>query len=288
MYNTGIGFLKDAAQRLREPENLYEGLKLPKGFGLPDDILLFYHDFCAHAPNAHCRYTLVFPFSEMLYYVDQQTYTIAPGDLLLIPPYTLRFLSPLSAGYQRLFITFQLKTPQSYLPQSILNHLSERSLEFLKNIFELYSQNNTPALALELYGFLTHLSPGAPGDSRRLSAPIARAAAFINENIHTALTCSAVAARVNMSVSNLNRRFRLEMGDSIHHYIKFQRLEFARHYLQKTLMPVDEIARLCGFLSSSSFIRFFTQANGISPLAYRKNRENSINHILTGENNDTP
>ena len=274
MEENGIDFLKTCAKELPEPEDLFQGMRLPAHFELPDDILLFYHDFCAPAPNAHCRYTLVFPLAAMHYFVDEEEYDLAEGDLLLIRPYALRFLSPRSAGYQRFFITFRLNEPQSYLPENCLNRLSPAASACLKEMVARYDAGDASGLSLALYGFLTHLSPGPRSKAERgLSPAIARSVSFINENFHRDLDVGALAARVNMSVSNFARKFRRETGGSVHACIAGQRLEFARYYLCRTRMSMDEIARRCGFQSGSSFSHFFKTRTGLSPLTFRKQRE---------------
>ena len=271
MYSKSTELIKSRICELAEPENLYEGVRLPPSFALPDNILLFYHDFCAPAPTAHRRYTLVFPLASMHYVVDQQEFDITDGDLLLIPPFCRRFLASRSKGYQRFFITFELPEEQSYLPRACLNRLSDESAAYLEKIFDLYPGGDSRELALALYGFLTHLAPETrKSNGTRLSREIAGAVEFINENLNTPLENSTIAAKVNMSPGNLARRFRKEMGVSVHGYISDQRLEFARYYLQKTRMNVEEIALCCGFLSSSSFSHFFTDRTGCSPLNWRK------------------
>ena len=263
--------IKSRISELQEPENLYEGLRLPEFFALPDNILLFYHDFCAPAPVAHHRYTLVFPLAPMHYYVNEQEFDLDEGDLLFIPPCARRFLAPQSAGYQRFFITFELPREQSYLPRSSFNRLSQENAQIMEEFFDLYSKKDPRGLSLSLYRFLTSLSPGpALHIKPRMSREIATAIAFINNNLHTPLENRSIAAKVNMSTGNLARRFRKETGMALHEYISGQRLEFARCYLQKTCMSVEEIARCCGFLSGSSFSRFFTLRTGSSPLSYRK------------------
>lgn len=271
MYSESAELIKQRVRELKEPENFFDGVRLPDSFALPDNILLFYHDFSAPAPVAHHRYTLVFPLARMHYCIDQQEFDIAEGDLLFIPPYARRFLKLQSAGYQRFFITFDLPSAQNYLPETYLNRLSDEAPFYLKKLFDLFPEGDPEELSLALYGFLTALSPGSSQvPPLRMSREIGAAVEFINENLHTQLTNCTIAVKVNMSTSNLARRFRNEMGIPLHKYIAGQRLEFARYYLQKTCMNTEEIARCCGFLSGSSFAHFFTSQMGISPLAYRK------------------
>ncbi len=255
---------------LPEPANLYDGTKLPDNFDLPDNILLFYHDFCAPAPNAHNRYTLVFPFANMRYYVDQMQYDLRPGQMLLLHPHQLRFLSPESQGYQRFFITFTLKTEQDYVPQSVLCDMNESSFEYLHKIIACFSRNSVPELQIVLFYFLKSLAQNkAAKESRQMSMEMASAIRYINENLHKPICNTDIANELNMSESNLRRRFSAEIGQTIKSYIAKQRLDLACHYLRETLMRIEEIASLCGFASVFAFSHFFKNNTGVSPVKYR-------------------
>ncbi len=263
-------WLHGETRNLPEPDNLYAGQRLPDNFELPDNILLFYHDFCAPAPNAHHRYTLVFPFADMQYYVDQIQYDLHGGKILLLRPYQLRFLSPNSAGYQRFFITFTLKNGQSYLPESCVCEPDESSFRYLEQILH---ETDPQELAIALYHFLASLSQSshAESTSKKMSPQIANAIRFIHENLNHPLNNQSIANAVNMSESNLRRRFRQETGLSLKSYVNKQRLDIASYYLKETLMRVEEIAALCGFSSLFSFSHFFKFATGCSPAQFRRN-----------------
>ncbi|MBQ8754094.1 MAG: helix-turn-helix transcriptional regulator [Lentisphaeria bacterium] len=272
MYPPKTELIERRLGELAAPENPFEGVRLPKSFALPDNILLFHNAICTITPIAHYRYTLVFPLGQMYYYVDRQEFNISEGDLLLIPPYSRRFLTLQSKTFRRFFITFELPEAQSYLPQGCLNHLSEKSMVYLDKMFDLFPDGSPDELSFALYGFLTTLAPGEkkPAENH-LSRDVAAAVEFINDNLHTPLENDIIAGKVNMSTSNLARKFKREMGMPLHGYISFRRLEFARYYLEKTDMSVEEIAEVCGFLSGASFSHFFFRHTGKSPLNYRKN-----------------
>ncbi len=262
--------------KLPEPANLYDGVKLPEDFELPDNILLFYHDFCAPAPNSHYRYTLVFPFARMSYYVDQKQYDLQPGQMLLLHPYQLRFLSPKSEGYQRFFITFTLQKEQSYVPQSILCAMNETSYEHLDRIITAFSGNSLPELQFALYHFLKSMSENEiMKESRQVSKEIAGAIRYINENLNRPICNQDIAGELNMSESNLRRRFAAETGQPLKSYISKQRLDLACYYLRDTLIRIDEIAALCGFSSVFAFSHFFKNNTGTAPVKYRSNCKES-------------
>ena len=65
-------------------------------------------------------------------------------------------------------------------------------------------------------------------------------------------------------------------------YLISKKLEKARWYLENTITPVNEIARLCGIENIPLFTRQFKKQFSISPGQYRK--ENQKNRIIVTAN----
>ncbi len=282
---TTLDVLKKRILALPYPENYYRGIRLPEDFELPNEILLFCHRHCAQtlSPTAHYRYTLIFPLGEMVYYVGPKKYSMREGDVLFIPPYSLRLMAPNSSVQQRFFITFQLQHEQSYTPTGDkLCSLNDAGKKILYRILEHYRSGSGIELAMALYEFLHMLIPDDEGrnaaDKSGLSREIAKALEFINDNLHHQLEIKQIASKIFMSTSNTAQRFRREVGMPIHQYILHQRLEFACYYLRETKMRLDEIAKQCSFESPSSFSHFFKSKTGKSPMAWRNaNRQKVMN-----------
>ncbi|WP_235828235.1 GlxA family transcriptional regulator [Actinomadura rubteroloni] len=78
-----------------------------------------------------------------------------------------------------------------------------------------------------------------------------------------------LAARSAMSVRTFTRRFREETGLSAGEWLTRQRVERARHLLESTALPVDQIARASGFGTAVSLRNHFHAALGVTPSAYR-------------------
>lgn len=79
-----------------------------------------------------------------------------------------------------------------------------------------------------------------------------------------------LARRCGLSVNQLGRVFRREMGMSPFQYYETRRLELARHALAESRLPVKEIGFELGFSSSSHFSNWFTERGGVSPRGYRR------------------
>ncbi len=66
--------------------------------------------------------------------------------------------------------------------------------------------------------------------------------------------------------------FKQQTGFSPYDYVLLARLTHAKNYLQKTDLPIAQIAEETGFNSESNFIYFFTKNAGVSPSKFRKLR----------------
>lgn len=266
-----------SAKSLSEPENLFSGLRLPENFQLPDNILMFFHNYTAPAPNAHGRCTLVFPFDEMIYYVDRKQFFLEPGVALFVPPYAMRFLHLNSSGYRRLFITFDApQNPQAYLPEAGAYRLENPIWEYLKQFIASYQAGMTEDSSVQLMHFLRELChvSGEKG-KQSLNKYLAKTVSYIEYNIGQSIGLVELAEHVGLSESHLRMLFRKEMGISLGHYIAKKRLDTAKYRLLHSNMKLSEIATGCGFANLFVFSAFFKKQVGISPLRYRKNAKNA-------------
>jgi transcriptional regulator GlxA family with amidase domain len=84
------------------------------------------------------------------------------------------------------------------------------------------------------------------------------------------LDVARLAAEARMSVRTFNRRFREETGRSPGAWLIEQRIGHARHLLEATDLPVDEVARRAGLGSGASLRQHLRATLGVSPLAYRR------------------
>ncbi|MFN5153087.1 MAG: helix-turn-helix domain-containing protein [Gemmatimonadota bacterium] len=85
------------------------------------------------------------------------------------------------------------------------------------------------------------------------------------------VTMDAVASKLAVSRRTLQRRLANE-GTSFVDLVRATRESLARHYLQRTDLPVSEIAFLLGFSEPRSFYRAFREWTGRSPDQVRRQR----------------
>lgn len=99
---------------------------------------------------------------------------------------------------------------------------------------------------------------------------VAKAVRFIRQNAKNRIQVSDVVNAVDVSRSNLERRFRKMLGSSLLDEIRRVRTEQAAQMLVETNLSIKQVSLALNFPRIEHFSRFFRQEKGMSPLAYRK------------------
>jgi transcriptional regulator GlxA family with amidase domain len=102
-----------------------------------------------------------------------------------------------------------------------------------------------------------------------LGDPVGEAMDWALTRLDQLLPVDAMARRANMSRRNFDRRFREITGATPANWLTHQRVIRAQQLLEQTEMPVDVIARKCGFSSSAALRPHFRRLVGVVPAAYR-------------------
>lgn len=105
------------------------------------------------------------------------------------------------------------------------------------------------------------------GDTRpKLSAAIE----IMEGNLDDPVSMAELATHVRLSGRQLERLFREHLGCTPSHYYRDLRLYRARRELLHTEYPTGEIARRCGFRSSSHFARRYAELFDVKPAEDRR------------------
>ncbi|MEU1393461.1 MULTISPECIES: DJ-1/PfpI family protein [unclassified Nonomuraea] len=98
---------------------------------------------------------------------------------------------------------------------------------------------------------------------------LAATRAWALERLHEPLTRADLAAHARTSVRTLTRRFHAETGHSPLQWLLHQRVEQARELLESTDLPMGQVARLSGLVTTDSLRQHISHRTGLSPTAYR-------------------
>lgn len=118
-----------------------------------------------------------------------------------------------------------------------------------------------------LFDAVTELGRHAPQtpDPRLL-----RALRFIDDHLADPLSREGLARHCGCSVSRLHTLFKQTLGKAPMDHVVSERLNQARQLLLASDLPVQDIARRCGYRDPFFFSRAFRRSEGCAPSAYRR------------------
>ncbi len=109
---------------------------------------------------------------------------------------------------------------------------------------------------------------GEIADPRRGSLEPTRA--WAAERLAEPLDVAALAGHAAVSPRTFARRFREETGSTPLQWLLGRRVLEARRLLEQTDLPIEGVARSCGFGSAASLREHFRRATATTPTAYRR------------------
>jgi len=136
-----------------------------------------------------------------------------------------------------------------------------------KNISELGALNN--AMYRDFVQRVHKLQ-----NSTKLSPQIRVCCEYIQLHPNEKLSIASLAKMIGYTDYYFSRKFKAEVGQSVHSYIDSVRVQRAKMLLETTSMPVSEIAASMQFCSSTHFSSIFKRLTGQLPSEYRQNRQN--------------
>ena len=219
--------------------------------------------------------------------MDGIQWCIKPEQGFVIFPYQFHYYSELSdPNILWLVLTFELQNP--VIMDSFRNRiidLDTSTIKQLNDILEDYQDKNSPLtnrrLILKPAGLINHLrgslrtGPKAEiasqGFAQQASTELIYSIQeYLSQNSYSLQSVSEIAEALHMSESNLRAHFRRCFNISLGDYLKNYRAHQAILYLQNPNLSLTDIAFQLGFTTLSAFSRFFINAIGESPRAYRK------------------
>jgi AraC-like DNA-binding protein len=214
-------------------------------------------------------------------WLGRRKVTLRPGDFTLTPAGMLTRYDLDATGHHLCVHVDALETtgemmrlPLHWRPDTHERWLSER----LWDIIHLYRRGETTAAVLArqaagnaLQSLLLWLAATiADGTTRRrkpgrVDGDLGKVRRHLDEHFREPLDVPALARRFGVSQNYLARRFRGNHGLTLQRYILSRRIEFARHLLNVTRMPLKAVAIESGLSNPQYFHRQFRLATGRSP-----------------------
>ena len=111
--------------------------------------------------------------------------------------------------------------------------------------------------------------PPAAGLSRHIVRQIVD---LLSADLSVPVPLNTMAGTAALSPFHFSRAFKAATGVPPHRYVVQLRIEKARERLEKTNLPIIEIAAQVGYDDPSYFARLFRREVGVTPAAYRRER----------------
>ena len=93
---------------------------------------------------------------------------------------------------------------------------------------------------------------------------------YVEANLHEPLSLETLANELGMGLWTFIRRFRRTFGEPPHAYIVNRRVTRAQRLLSQGILPLKEIALLCGFSDQAHFTRVIRKHLKVTPGSLRK------------------
>jgi AraC-like DNA-binding protein len=246
------------------------------------DGYLIHHSF----PNNYGSYLVLFVKSGKAYvYQDGRKIVLCENDAFLLDCYHPHTYGAVAGSklemvwvhFDGTMVRDHFKTSAKGTNCSILKSLSSGRSQIIQNnlhnVYEKFDKKkgvndilNNKYLVIVMTEFmLENLS--VPEEDN----PWDDLLSYISENIQKPLRSEDLAERMALSHFHFIRQFKKEIGYTPHRYVLMARISTANHLLRRSVLPIKEIAHVCGFSSEGSFCNAFKNLMGVWPAAYRGN-----------------
>lgn len=234
---------------------------------------------------------------DLTYYIEGKAYILKPWDILFVNKNEIHkpVVNP-DKYYERIVIWLNPDFMEKYAQDNndllkcfevaIKNNynllrLNMKSIEIIKNLIQdIQSCNNSnefgseilkESLFIQLMVLMNRLfldsDKNRDIEDIQYDKTIEGVLNYINSNLENDLSIDTIASEFFISKYYLMRKFKNQIGSSIHNYVVQKRLILARSLISDGL-SMSTICSKCGFNDYSSFVRAFKKVYGVSPSNY--------------------
>lgn len=243
-----------------------------------DYFVLFPYPNPNYPLHLHRCYEIIYLLEgSMTVMIDDLSYTISSGDMLMIKPNSVHSIQSIEGG-DAIFCMFAPELiaaiSESVLKYHLITPIVHNVPSPYRDLFDcVTSDSNIGKIKCLLYGLcslfyeqLDTTKEDQDFSKRTLLRDMIR---YVEKNIDKPCSIQDLAGNLGYSVTHLSRYFAANVGMSYSDYVKEVKIRQACYLLRKSYDPISKIAKQCGFESSSTFNRCFKQVTGCSPTEYR-------------------
>ena len=245
---------------------------------------------------------------DLTYYIEGKAYILKPWDILFVNKNEIHkpvvnpnkyyeriviwlnpdFMAKYAQGNNNLLKCFEVAIKNNYN----LLRLNMKSIDIIKNLIQdIQNCNNSnefgseilkESLFVQLMVLMNRLFLNSDKnrdiEDIQYDKTIEGVLNYINSNLENDLSIDTIASEFFISKYYLMRKFKNQIGSSIHNYVVRKRLILARSLISDGL-SMSSVCSRCGFNDYSSFVRAFKKVYGVSPSNYNPTIHNFENPI---------
>ena len=245
---------------------------------------------------------------DLTYYIEGKSYILKPWDILFINKNEIHkpvvnvdkyyeriviwlnpdFIAKYAQGNNNLLKCFEVAMKNNYN----LLRLNMKSIENIKNLIQdIQSCDNSnefgseilkESLFIQLMVLMNRLFLSSDKnrdiEDIQYDKTIEEVLSYINSNLENDLSIDTIASKFFISKYYLMRKFKNQIGSSIHSYVIQKRLILAKSLISDGF-SMSTVCSKCGFNDYSSFVRAFKKAYGVSPSNYNSKTHNFENSM---------
>ena len=245
---------------------------------------------------------------DLTYYIEGKSYILKPWDILFVNKNEIHkpvvnadkyyeriviwlnpdFIAKYAQGNNNLLKCFEEAMQNNYN----LLRLNMKSIENIKNLIqdikncdnsnEFGSEILKESLFIQLMVLMNRLFLNSDKnrdiEDIQYDKTIEEVLSYINSNLENDLSVDTIASKFFISKYYLMRKFKNQIGSSIHSYVIQKRLILAKSLISDGL-SMSTVCSKCGFNDYSSFVRAFKKAYGVSPSNYNSKTHNFENSM---------
>lgn len=245
---------------------------------------------------------------DLTYYIEGKAYILKPWDILFVNKNEIHkpvvnpnkyyeriviwlnpdFMAKYAQGNNNLLKCFEVAIKNNYN----LLRLNMKSIDIIKNLIQdIQNCNNSnefgseilkESLFVQLMVLMNRLFLNSDKnrdiEDIQYDKTIEGVLNYINSNLENYLSIDTIASEFFISKYYLMRKFKNQIGSSIHNYVVQKRLILARSLISDGL-SMSSVCSRCGFNDYSSFVRAFKKVYGVSPSNYNPTIHNFENPI---------
>ncbi|MGM9552325.1 MAG: helix-turn-helix domain-containing protein [Clostridia bacterium] len=205
---------------------------------------------------------------------EDEKLTVKENDLVFLPANRLHYGWRESEEKVEFYWVHFLTDEEISIP--LIYHLdnSTQAIQLFRQVFHfayIKGSDADCATTLLIHGIQNEIS-GNNNPHLLLGSEICK---WIEKHFSENINVTSIAREFGYSPDYISAKVRDKTGKSAKSYITFCRIASAKQILLCSHLPIDEVARQCGFTDSKAFFKIFKKHEGVTPTQYRKTFPNA-------------